>query len=74
MNVSNPKPTLCINDLVAASDAPNGYTVSNETMLAAILHTFESLYGLFMSDIEHSTKSSRFEPFLPMYYKKWLHR
>ncbi|KAJ1334871.1 biotin-[acetyl-CoA-carboxylase] ligase [Batrachochytrium salamandrivorans] len=74
LNVSNRKPTLCVNDLVRDAGVVDGYTVSHEALLAAIMHTFGCMYATFMGEVGSYVQGSRFEPFLPMYYNFWLHR
>ncbi|KAI8929537.1 biotin-protein ligase [Entophlyctis helioformis] len=65
LNVSNPRPTLCLNDL----------PLRHEAVLAAIMETFGVMYDIFMSEPASASgaKPFRFKPFLNMYYAKWVH-
>nr|KAJ3422098.1 biotin holocarboxylase synthetase [Polyrhizophydium stewartii] len=73
LNVSNPRPTVCLNELLALASVGAEHHLRHETVLAAILHTFGSLYALFMTDRPIPPSSFRFEIFLESFYRCWLH-
>ncbi|KAG2220121.1 hypothetical protein INT45_006149 [Circinella minor] len=65
INVSNPRPTVSINDVIQKhnSSLPR---ITPEDMLAGILVTFEKFYSDFCEKGMGSW-------FLDLYYKRWLH-
>lgn len=70
VNVSNLAPTTAINHIISLYNHANNTQLeefSQEQLLAAILVKFESFYNDFCSN------GFGFEPFLDIYYKRWLH-
>ncbi|KAI9488995.1 biotin-protein ligase [Zychaea mexicana] len=65
INVSNPRPTVSINDVIQAHN-PSLPRISPEDMLAGILVLFERFYSEFCEKGMGSW-------FLDLYYKRWLH-
>eukprot|EP00899_Mesostigma_viride_P002884 jgi/Mesvir1/12597/Mv17926-RA.1 len=61
LNVSNPQPTLCINDLCGHPSSP----VTREQLLASFFNKYERMHDLFAS--------YGFEPFISSYIACWLH-
>ena len=66
INVSNPRPTVSINDVIQKHDSSLP-RITTEDMLAGILVTFEKFYSEFCEKGMGSW-------FLDLYYKRWLHR
>ncbi|CAG8468177.1 12887_t:CDS:2 [Funneliformis mosseae] len=70
VNLSNSAPTTAINRIISLYNHENNTQLeefSQEQLLAAILVKFESFYKEFCSH------KNGFEPFLDIYYKRWLH-
>ncbi|KAF7730688.1 biotin holocarboxylase synthetase [Apophysomyces ossiformis] len=65
INLSNPQPTVSINDTIKAHN-PSLQRLSAEEVLAGILVTFERLYSEFC-------EKGMGPWFLELYYKRWLH-
>jgi biotin---protein ligase len=68
INVTNPRPTASLQDLIAEYEARAGVSLpplSQEQVLASILATFEPMWTTFLS--------SGFEPFMSLYETHWLH-
>jgi biotin--protein ligase len=68
INVTNPRPTASVRDLIAEHNAREGTSLpplSQEQVLASILATFEPMWSTFLS--------GGFEPFMPLYQTRWLH-
>ncbi|PKC69024.1 class II aaRS and biotin synthetase [Rhizophagus irregularis] len=70
VNVSNLAPTTAINHIISLYNHANNTQLeefSQEQLLAAILVKFESFYSDFCRN------GYGFEPFLDIYYERWLH-
>lgn len=72
VNVSNSAPTTSLNNVLAKLNVlreqkglPPLPPYQHELLLAKILHNLDRFYEVFVS--------SGLEPFLPLYYKRWLH-
>ena len=66
LNVSNPKPSICLNAFASVE-----YHL--EPLLARILSIFESVYLEFVRYSENVSEADPFNPFLQRYYANWLH-
>ncbi len=69
MNVSNPYPTMSINDCIALHNRETGSCLaplSVEAVLASTFNTLESLLTLY--------QVQGLQAFLELYYQYWLHR
>ncbi|KAJ3327210.1 biotin holocarboxylase synthetase [Blyttiomyces sp. JEL0837] len=78
LNVTNPRPTLSIRDLIVEHNAklPEAKRLrilSSEEVLARILTQFNILYNRLSSHVLEQPSSPPFEPFLESYCKCWLH-
>jgi biotin--protein ligase len=70
VNVRNPAPTTAVNHIIALYNEQHHTMlapITQEDLLAAILAKFESFYHKF----QHCGHG--FNPFLDIYYKRWLH-
>ncbi|CAI2178702.1 10554_t:CDS:2 [Funneliformis geosporum] len=71
VNLSNSAPTTSVNRIISLYNHDNKSQLkefSQEQLLASILVKFESFYKEFCSH------KNGFEPFLDIYYKRWLHK
>jgi biotin--protein ligase len=69
LNLSNNKPTECINSVIEQYNNEKGTSLrqfSKEEMLAAIITKFEKMYKVF--------EKQGFKLFESLYYKYWLHK
>jgi len=68
INLNNSEPTDCINDVITRYNIEKTKQLDllrKEQLLARILGTFE--------DFNQTFQEEGFAPFLPLYYKHWLH-
>jgi biotin-[acetyl-CoA-carboxylase] ligase BirA-like protein len=70
-NVSNSKPTLCLDEVIDRHNATNGSStplpkIRMESVLAGALSQFSEDYALL-------EKTGSFKPFLERYYRRWIH-
>ncbi|XP_027094292.1 biotin--protein ligase 2 isoform X2 [Coffea arabica] len=64
LNVSNEKPTTCLNATLQKW-TPVAHELQREDIMAAFFNKFEDLYTVFMGQ--------GFQSLEPLYYKTWLH-
>ena len=69
-NVSNAKPTLCLDEVIDRHNAGSSAQLQKlrmESVLAGALSQFSADYALL-------ERTGSFKPFLERYYRRWIHR